>query len=320
MSSPSSPAIQRAFVLGAGLGTRLKSLTADMPKPLIPVCQKPLITFAFDHLIALGVRDFVVNTHHRAEAYARAFPNSTYRNCAIQFSHEPELLETGGGIKKIEHLIGDQPFIVYNGDILTDLPIQKAIDAHFANRNEITLVLRSKDGPLQIALDETTGEIIDIGNRLDTDAPGTHLFTGITIVDPKFFARIPADTKISVIPIFTQMIRAGDRIGGVVIDEGYWWDLGTREQYLAAHHRLFENPPPAASDLEWIHPTAQIAPTAEILGATVIGARAKVGAHAKLIDSVLWENADVQAGSELTRCIVLANHQVSGEHTDADLT
>src|SRR5437660_1123836 len=115
-------AIQNAFVLGAGLGTRLQGLTARRPKPMIPICNKPLVTFAFDHLLGTRVKNFVINTHHRAEAYAEHFPEQTYRGAPIHFEHEPVLLETGGGIKNVERILRDEPFIVYNGDILTDLP------------------------------------------------------------------------------------------------------------------------------------------------------------------------------------------------------
>jgi NDP-sugar pyrophosphorylase family protein len=86
-----------AFVLGAGLGTRLKALTARLPKPLLPVCNEPLITFAFRHLRDSGVQRFVVNTHWQAHAYAKTFPSNTWDGFPLYFSHEsPEVLETAG--------------------------------------------------------------------------------------------------------------------------------------------------------------------------------------------------------------------------------
>src|ERR1700745_3874933 len=97
--------ITQAFVLAAGLGTRLRPLTEDLPKPLIPIFQKPLITFAFDHLIGLGVTTFIVNTPHRPERFREAFPDGNYRNFPIELVHEPVRLETGGGIKNVEKLL-----------------------------------------------------------------------------------------------------------------------------------------------------------------------------------------------------------------------
>src|SRR3954469_8725101 len=96
-----SSRITQAFVLGAGLGTRLKPLTDDLPKPLVPIFQKPLITFAFDHLIASGVQEFIVNTHHLPERFAETFPETHYRGIPITFVHEAIRLETGGGIKNV---------------------------------------------------------------------------------------------------------------------------------------------------------------------------------------------------------------------------
>src|SRR6185503_14527056 len=127
--------ITQAFVLGAGLGTRLRPLTDDLPKPLVPIFQKPLITFAFDHLIDNGIRRFFVNTHHRPERFAETFTRSTYRDCPIEFRHEPVLLETAGGIANIADLAGAEPLLVYNGDIVTDLPIDRLIDRHFRENN-----------------------------------------------------------------------------------------------------------------------------------------------------------------------------------------
>ncbi|HEX8679878.1 MAG TPA: sugar phosphate nucleotidyltransferase, partial [Chthoniobacterales bacterium] len=114
------PSITQAFVLGAGLGTRLRPLTNELPKPLVPIFQKPLITFALDHLRSIGVESFAINTHRIPETFANAFPDETYDSASVRLLHEPVLLETGGGIKNAESALRDEPFIVYSGDILTD--------------------------------------------------------------------------------------------------------------------------------------------------------------------------------------------------------
>lgn len=318
--------IRKAFVLGAGLGTRLKTLTARKPKPLVPICGKPLVTFAFDHLIRNGAESIVVNTHHCHECYAETFPENRYRGVSLCFEHEPALLETGGGIKNIEPLLRGQTFIIYNGDILSDLPIERAAQAHFEQRNEVTLVLRSSGGPLHIALDEKTGRVLDIAGRLHAASPPRYLFTGIYIVSPAFLFRIPSRSKISVIPIFLNMIQKAHALGGVVIDEGNWWDLGTREKYLDAH-RFFAHPgfefaeqsgSPQQPWPQWRHPTARISGSARISGATAIGAGAVVGERAQLTDCVVWENARVEPGSVLKNCIVTAGQIASGTHENLD--
>ena len=307
-----TPLLTDAFVLGAGLGTRLKRLTQARPKPLIPVAGTPLITFAFDHLLGVGVERIVVNTHHCADVYGRAFPDNAYRHAALTFRHEPVLLETGGGIKNVEDLLGNAPFLVYNGDILSTLPLEAVLAHHFAADNEVTLVLRSHGGPLQVAFDPATARVLDIGHRLER-APGTHLFTGIYVVNPAFLHRLKLE-KLSVIPAFLEMITQGAALGAVVIAEGGWWDLGTREHYLEVHRTLRAADPAAC----WVHPTAQVHPTARLTGATCVGAGAKIGPSAHLHDCILWEGTTIAPESALTRCILTENQSACGIHTDTD--
>ena len=138
--------ITQAFVLGAGLGLRLRPLTEDLPKPLVPIFQKPLITFALDHLAAAGVKSFVVNTHHLSGHFETLFANGRYRQLPIRLIHEPDLLETGGGIKNAQPSLGTKPFIAYSGDVLTDLPLEPLLEAHFAGGNDVTLAL-ARDRP-----------------------------------------------------------------------------------------------------------------------------------------------------------------------------
>ncbi len=309
--------MNRAFVLGAGLGTRLRSLTQRLPKPLIPVANRPLIAYAFDHLHDAGIRSFVVNTHWLADRYPTAFPDGSHRGCPIAFRHEhPEVLETAGGLKHAEDLLHGEPFIVYNGDILTDLPLAPAIAHHQQTGNEVTLVLRSKDGPLQIAFDQTSGRIRDIGSRIHPATQGAFLFTGIYLVEPRFLQRIPAGQKISVIPFFIEMIRSGAALGGIVLDEGSWWDLGTRDQYLAVHQHRAATSTTAGP---WIDPTAQIHPSARISTASAVGAHAVIGANVLLQDSLVWPGSRIASDSILHRCIVTGTAPVEGTHKDADL-
>jgi NDP-sugar pyrophosphorylase family protein len=305
-----------AFVLGAGLGTRLKSLTAQLPKPLLPVCNQPLITRAFAHLRSAGVSRFVVNTHWQAQAYAAAFPAGAWDGLPVAFSHEsPELLETAGGLKHAQRLLPPgEPVWVYNGDILSTLPLQEAWDAHRRAGNEVTLVLRSKDGPLQVGFDALGGRIRDLGCRLEPERPAEYLFTGIYVVEPAFLERIPDGEKLSVVPVFLDMIRQGARLGGVVVDGGEWWDLGTREQVLAVHAARA-----AAEGAPWIADSARVEPSARLEGATAVGADVAVGAGAVLEDTVVWEGARIEPGAVLRRCIVTSKALVSGTHTDADL-
>ena len=210
------PQITQAFVLGAGLGTRLRPLTADLPKPLVPIFQKPMITFALDHLIEAGCEKFCVNTHHQPHCFAETFPEKSYRGRRLQFRHEPVLLETAGGIANVADLLGDEPFLVYNADILSDLPIATLLEEHARAGNMVTLALRSGGGPRHVALDRESGQIADIRNMLATGRPEEFVFTGIYAVEPEFQKWLQPGVKRSVIPVFLEMIRRGAKLGGVI--------------------------------------------------------------------------------------------------------
>ncbi|MGI8480463.1 MAG: sugar phosphate nucleotidyltransferase [Chthoniobacterales bacterium] len=315
--------ITQAFILGAGLGMRMRPLTEQLPKPLVPIFQKALITFAFDHLIDAGCTKLIVNTHHRPEAFGQA-EKVPYRGIPVRYRWEPILLETGGGIANVADLLGDEPFLVYNGDILTDLPIQPLIDEHVRAGNVVTLALRSGGGPQDIAFDHAKRSIIDIRNQLQTGAPEEYLFTGIYAVNTEFLRWLEPGAKRSVIPTFLEMIRRGAKLGGIILDEGAWWDVGTRATYLQVHRELpaREFPSYSVDDAGWrapVHPLAVIETGAELRGCSVAGAGARVGAGAMLEDTIIWRGAQIASRSHLRNCIVRSQQRAEGEFNDIDI-
>ncbi|MFP6872611.1 MAG: sugar phosphate nucleotidyltransferase [Verrucomicrobiales bacterium] len=315
--------MNKAFVLGAGLGTRLGKLTECLPKPLIPVFGKPVIEFAFDHLLSTGISEFVVNTHHQADAYCDHFPDSRYRDSPITFRHEARLLGTGGGIDNVSELLAGNPFIVYNGDILTDLPLAPLLEAHACSDYVATLVLRSRGSSRHIALEPKSGKVTDIRNLLKTGNHGAYQFTGIYTCTPEFLACLQRGKAHSVIPVFLKLIEAGT-LGAVVIDSGDWWDLGTRESYLDAHLEIAESAFPAYLGEragEWkknVTRGALIAPDAEIDAASHIGTGAIVGTGTTIHNSVIWPYGEVGQTVQLMRCVVRSGESANDnlENTD----
>ena len=147
--------IDTAFILGAGLGVRLRPLTENTPKPLLEIGGHPIITYAMEHLRAVGIKRFIVNTHHCAEKYAEVFPENKWKGIPIVFRHEPVLLDTAGGIKNIEDLIAeDERIIIYNGDIITNMPIELLIRKHFELKTSVTIALRSIGPLLNVSVDK----------------------------------------------------------------------------------------------------------------------------------------------------------------------
>ena len=228
----SSKIIKTAFILGAGLGTRLRPLTEYMPKPLLPIGGRPMITYAMEHLQAVGIQKFIINTHHCPEKYAEVFPDGNWQGIPITFRHEPLLLDTAGGIKNIEDLITqDKRILVYNGDIITNLPIAPLIDRHFELQTQVTLALRSH-GPLLNVNIDSHGFICDMRNRLHNPGVQRCLFAGIYVVETNFLRQLTAGKIESIVLPLIESIQQNPRsVGGMVIDEGFWYDLGTIEEY-----------------------------------------------------------------------------------------
>lgn len=224
--------INTAFILGAGLGTRLRPLTDNTPKPLLPIGGRPIITYAMEHLQTVGVRRFIINTHHCAGRYTEVFPDGNWRGIPITFRHEPILLDTAGGIKNIEDLIDeDDRIIVYNGDIISSLPLAPLLERHASGNSEVTLVLRSQGPLLNVNIDQN-GFICDMRHILKNPGVQSCLFAGIYIVEKSFLRRLTAGKIESIVPPIVAMIKENPQAaGGVVIDDGYWYDLGTIEEY-----------------------------------------------------------------------------------------
>lgn len=229
--------IKTAFILGAGLGTRLRPLTEKIPKPLLPIGGRPIITYAMEHLRDAGVRRFIVNTHHCAEKYQEVFPDSCWRGIPITFRHEPVLLDTAGGIKNIEDLLcDDERLIVYNGDIITNLPLRPLMERHFELQTQATLALRSR-GPLTNVNIDAQGFICDMRDILHNPGVRSCLFAGVYIMETTCLRELTAGKIESIILPLVSSIRKNPRsIGGIVLDDGFWYDVGTIEEY----NKLFQ--------------------------------------------------------------------------------
>lgn len=312
--------IKTAFVAGAGLGKRLRPLTQDRPKPLVPFFNRPLITYVFDALEAVGIERVVINTHYCASRYDDILSltegRGRYQTMQLECIHEPVLLETGGGIRNAAKLFGAEPVLVHNGDIFSSVDLEGLIRTHAKAGGEVTAHLRSFGGPLQVTFDRESGCIQDFRGTLAGEMGEECLFSGIYIVEPRFIERIPPDEIISVIPVFLDMLRSNIPIAGFLDDTGTWADLGTREAYLDAHAILSRD---KQSPQIYVHPTAKVDASAELRGFVVIGANAEVGGHTIIEDSVIWENAKITSGAHLMRCIVRDHQIAAGQMKSQDI-
>jgi NDP-sugar pyrophosphorylase family protein len=312
--------ITQAFILSAGLGKRLRPLTEELPKPLIPIFQKPLITFALDHLINLGVESFVINTHKEAELFENFFSSDGYQGHSITLIHEPDVLETGGGIKNAERYLCSGPFVTYSGDILTDINVQALIDEHFRRGNDVTLALRDTGLASDVALRDHL--VVDIANRYGTI--GNFDFANVAVWNSNVFEQIPSRQKISFIPILADWIGKGGKIGGVVMNDGNWFNIGSRTEYLDVHRTILRErwTPHYVRLRNWpqrVAKSAIVDSSAQLRGCSVVGENCQVGAKAVLEDTILWPASQIASKSQLHCCIVRSEKKVSGVYRNSDI-
>jgi mannose-1-phosphate guanylyltransferase len=297
--------IDAAFVMAAGLGARLRPLTDSLPKPLVPVFGKPLVTFALDHLLACGITEFFVNTHHLPESFDHAFATGAYRGCPVRLLHEPVRLETGGGIKNAEVAIGRRPFLVYSGDLLTDIDLGALVDEHARRRNHVTLALRQTGFAPSIACCD--GRVTAIGR--DPHLNPTHDFANVSVWDPAAFDRLPAGRAFPFVPFLREWIGCGGRIGGVILEGGSWFNVGTPDEYRAVHRTIADAGwhPEHVLEPGWpraVSPSADVSGSAALEGFNVIGDGCRVGESVVLRDCILWPGAETASRIRLERCIV----------------
>jgi NDP-sugar pyrophosphorylase family protein len=236
----------KAMVLAAGQGTRLRPLTDNMPKALVPLAGRPMIEYALLLLRHYEIRDIIINLHHFGAQIESRLGDGRQLGLSISYSRESELLDTGGGLLKAKSFLQGGSFIVINTDALIDLNLADVMAFHENKNAAATLVLR----PDQEA-DQYGSMDIDADNRicrfLDSKAPIKPLgpmrklmFSGVQILAPKVFDYMTAGSaqKFSTTrETYPKMLIAGEAVYGFCF-EGFWQDLGTIERIKQVEESL----------------------------------------------------------------------------------
>jgi NDP-sugar pyrophosphorylase family protein len=232
--------MMKAMILAAGLGTRLRPLTGTIPKPLLPVEGTPLIVWNLLLLRAGGIREVIINLHYLGNMIEEAIGDGARWDMQVQYSHEPVLLGTGGGLKAAEWFFEKQPFLVINGDTLIDLNVKALMKFHRDHGDVATLVLRDDPHAAQWGAVESDGQnrILRINGRGMSQAYLTgplvqRMFAGVHILHPSLLENAPTGTPFSIIDTYTNELASGSRMFGYV-HAGYWSDIGTMERYAQA--------------------------------------------------------------------------------------
>lgn len=304
----------KAAILAAGLGTRLRPLTNLVPKTLIPILNKPLLGLILAQMEDAGFVQVAVNTHHLA-AQVEEFLASRPWGLNLSLSPEPELLGTGGGLKRLGEILRGGPFLAVNGDILTDLDLKAVFAAHQPGAIS-TLVLHDCLPYNNVWVAD--GAVVGIGEPPPEGNAGAPLaYTGVQVVDPKMINYIPGDGPYNLVTAWRAALVAGERLAALVVSGHFWQDLGTPAAYLTAHRRLLRGEAPGLGRFlgplsdPFLASEVVIETGAQFAGGVCLGNRVKIGADAVLRHTVVWDGAVIDPGIELEDCIVAAGVRVS---------
>ena len=230
----------KAMLLAAGLGTRLRPLTDRTPKPLIPVNGVPLIFYNLALLKKHGITRVVINLHHLGSQISALLGDGRRFGFHFDYSFEKKILGTGGGIKKAEKFLSNGSFLVLNGDIISDLPLQKMISAHQKKKPMATLALRpiqrEKYGKIFIRGNDIVSMLIDPPHGIKSTAT---FFTGIHLLNSLFFKTQKKGKKSCVVREgYIPLLQKGIPLKAFVHFKGYWNDLGTIERIWDTEKQL----------------------------------------------------------------------------------
>lgn len=227
------------MILAAGLGTRLRPLTLHMPKPLVELCGKPLITYALDYMVQARVKKIAINTHYLAEQIPEKL-GSSYSGIPIHYLYEPEILGTGGGLKNAcEQVLGfEEPVFLMNSDIALDLDLEGFLLAHQQAKPAASLLLKTVQRPdhyVEIGTD-VAGYVRGMVGLLPYEGPKLleRLFCGTHLISPEALKHLPEEKSFSIIDgFYVPLLNSGAQILGVEQSGGYF-DLGTFESLKQA--------------------------------------------------------------------------------------
>lgn len=290
----------RAMILAAGLGTRLRPLTMNKPKPLIPVGNKPIIDTLIQYLKKHGIRDIIVNAHHHSRQIIEHLGEGRPFGINIEVKVEPKILGTGGGIKNAEDFLDSEPFIVINGDILTDIDLIKAYEQHRRDGNLATLILHDYKTFNQVQIDEH----LNVTDILSETRPGTFAFTGIHIIEPELFQYLPQGEFSNIIDCYRKLIKSGEPIRAYLTHGHYWRDMGTINSYLNANKESIKD------NLFLSGPGCRIHRTARVEEWAVIGENACLEEAVEIRRSVLWKKVTIKRGTKVIDSIVTSSKNV----------
>lgn len=302
--------------MAAGFGTRLSPITDYVPKPLVPVANRPALEHLLARLPAAGVREVAINLHHHADAVRGAFGDGSRLGLDIRWSYEPELLGTAGGAGPVADFLREpgEPFMVLSGDGLHAIDLGALVRRHREAGAVGTLTMLEIDDPSRfgVCVVDEEGLVREFQEKPPLAEARSRLAScGVYCFEPRVLDRLPDGTFYDwAHDVLPAMLADGDRLAAYRT-EAYWSDIGTIADLLRANLDCVSGAMGLGS-VEGIDETAVIAATAEIEGPVAIGAGASIGAGVRIIGpAVVGPGASVGAGAALRDAVILPRTSVA---------
>jgi mannose-1-phosphate guanylyltransferase/phosphomannomutase len=306
----------KAVIMAGGEGTRLRPLTSNQPKPMMPIANRPMMEHVVELLKRHGFEEIVVTVAFQANAIRTYFGNGAEFGVHMVYATEETPLGTAGSVRNAMDEL-DEPFLVISGDVLTDIDVGAVVDFHRERKAVATIALKSMENPLEFGI-VIAREDGSIERFLEKPTWGQvfsdTINTGIYVLDPSIFEYIapgkPVDFSSDVFP---RMLDDGMPLYGYVAD-GYWEDVGTLDAYIKAHQDVLDGQ--VSVDLAgfrigeaiWLGEGSEIDPAAVVVGPAIIGDYCRVEAGARLGEySVLGSNVRVGPDAYVERSVVHDN-------------
>ena len=336
----------KAVILVGGQGTRLRPLTCNTPKPMIPLVNQPFIEWMLLRLRDQGIDEVILAVQYLANSFRHTLGDGSRFELKLHIVEEPEPRGTAGAVKNVEHLL-DGPTFVFNGDVMTDLDLQAMLAFHREKQSKVTISLTPVDDPTQFGLVE-----MDKDNRVQRflekpraeDITTNLVNAGTYIIEPDMFRYVPPNQfYMFERGLFPVILQTGDGMYGFP-SRAYWTDIGKPQTYIDVHHDSligkvrYNFSGHQIADRVWvdgeavIHPTAQVVGPvvigpgaviergARVIGPTVIGAGCHVGPECSLEGAVLWEGNFLEEGVVLRNSVLGRNNHIGARTQISDGT
>ncbi len=309
----------RAVVLVGGFGTRLRPLTADVPKQMLPIVGIPMIERVVAGLGSHGVTEAVLSLGYRPDAFIDAYPDGICAGVVLHYAVEPEPLDTAGAVRfAAESAQIDDTFIVVNGDVLTDLDVTELWNFHKSHGAEGTIALTPVDDPSRygvVPIDDDGRVIAFVEKPAPGTAPTNWINAGTYVLEPSILDRIDSDRRVSIErETFPSVVADGGLFA--LHSDAYWIDAGTPATYLRAQLDLIDG---HRSSEPGLNPSAEVDSSATVEN-SVLGADVVIGNGAVIRNSILMDNVTVGPGVHILDSIIADRVWVGPDSVIRDLS